>query len=196
LNNGEGSFVISSFKSLGSVAVDRTTGDPVTGAEVGRTQLEYEEFKFNSSQVLHSSLFPTAFNYANLLLNIGSSLLGAGELGSEYIRTYNMGPTSLRKGIENLFGRRMVGTQAISKYLKNVSNGARTWGKRIGGIGFAVSLVDYVANSSEKNGYEHLNFWLGTGIFLVYCSKSCDRNDCVRIWSGTNWLLLIQWKNC
>jgi RHS repeat-associated protein len=119
------------------------------------------------SSVLQASLFPTELGNANGLLNAGSTLVGAGELGIQYIRQYPNGPSQIARGINNIVGSRVVGTQSTANFLSKAFNGTKSLGKNLGGFGAILSTGDYLFNGGEKNGYEHANYWIGMGVFAL-----------------------------
>jgi len=120
-----------------------------------------------SSSVLQASLLPTELGYANALLNAGSTLVGAGELGIQYIRQYPNGPSQIARGINNLVSSRIVGTQSTANFLSKAFNGTKSLGKNLGGFGAILSTGDYLFNGGEKNGYEHASYWIGMGVFAL-----------------------------
>lgn len=122
---------------------------------------------FGSNEgVLQASFLPTELGYANNLLNAGSTLVGAGELGLDWIRQFPNGSTDIARGVTNLIGSR-VGTQATARFLTNTFNGAKSLGSKLGGLGAILSTGDYLLNGGDKNGYEHASYWIGMGVFAL-----------------------------
>jgi len=119
--------------------------------------LDYEE----------ASLYPEWFDKGNALLNAGSTLVGLGEKGTNFLRQ-GQGAKHIARALSKIGVR--VGTQATAKVLTSTFNGFKSVGGALGTVGFLASTTDYVANFSDKNGYEHANYWIGLGVSAISVS--------------------------
>jgi hypothetical protein len=152
--------------------------DVAEGADIGLLAEVINEWHFKllgdqqqqtqggSSQVLQASFLPTEFECGNALLNAGSTLVGVSEQGLRFIRRYPNGPRDIARGVSNLIGSR-VGTQATANFLKNSFSGTKVLGSKLGALGVIVSTTDYVANFSDKSGYDHASYWTGMGVLAI-----------------------------
>jgi hypothetical protein len=136
------------------------------GAIIQKRSLFFRLGAQGGGGVVQASFFPDLLDKGNALLNAGGTLVGAGELGIHYLRNYGSGsgPRELAKVISKFTAQR-VGTQQVAGALRGYSNNARALGSKLGAVGAVLSTVDYVANFSDKNGYEHANYYLGLAAY-------------------------------
>lgn len=129
--------------------------------------VKYETF-IETGNVVKASLMPDEFSNGIGLLNAGSTVAGAGELVSTFVRRYKngQGPKIVARTLSAIKGTN-VGTQATAKTLKSFSNSAKVMGSKLGGAGAILATTDYIVNFQEKNGYEHANYWIGLGVMAV-----------------------------
>jgi RHS repeat-associated protein len=115
---------------------------------------------------IQASLFPKVFDKGNALLNAGSTLVGAGEIGLKLLRSNSELPKNIARIITSLSGK-FVGTQKVAGFLRTSASQMSKTGRYLGNIGILVSTVDYVANFKEKSGYDHVSYWAGMGVSVI-----------------------------